>query len=203
MVHYAQPVRERERFFLIVRDEQERDADAALDGFQFRADLFAQVGIERGERLVEQQNVGFEHQRAGQRDALPFAAGKLGGAARFLAGQLNQIEHVANTIGDAIARAAPQAEFDVVAHGQMRKERVVLEDRADVALVGLQMLDAGAVQANFARSRLFKACDQTQRGGFSASGGAEQREELAARKVQRNTVDGVVRGIVLRNVAKL
>ncbi len=85
------------------------------------ADLFAQVGIERGERFVEQENVGFKDQRPGQRDALPFAAGKLGGAARFLACQLHQIEHFSNAIGYAIPRPAPQAEFDVVAHGEMRE----------------------------------------------------------------------------------
>ena len=43
-----------------MRDEQERDADTALDGFQFGANLFAQIGIERRERLVEQENIGFE-----------------------------------------------------------------------------------------------------------------------------------------------
>ena len=85
----------------------------------------------------------------------------------------------------------------------MRKKRVVLKDRADVALVGLQMLDAGTVQANFAVGGLFKSGDQAQRGGLAAAGGTEQREEFAARKIQRNAVDGVVRGIVLRNVAKL
>ncbi len=83
------------------------------------------------------------------------------------------------------------------------KERVVLKNRADVALVGFQMLDTGAVETNFARGRLLKSSDQAQRGGLAASGGTEQREELAAREVQRNAVDGVVRGIVLRNIAKL
>src|SRR5665213_3199684 len=61
-VHHAQAVGERQRLFLIVSDEQKRDADAALDGLEFGADLFAEVGIESGERLIEQQNIGFEHQ---------------------------------------------------------------------------------------------------------------------------------------------
>ena len=184
-------------------DEQERDADAALDGLEFGADLFAKVGIERGERFIEQQDVGFQHQRARQRDALPLAAGELGGTARFLAGELNQIEHVANPVADVIARAAAQAEFDVVAHREMRKERVVLKDRAYIALIGFQMLDAGAVEADFAVGGFFKSGDESQCGGLAASGGTEQREELAAREVQRNAIDGVVRGVVLRNVAKL
>src|SRR5580698_1140777 len=102
-----------------------------------------------------------------------------------------------------IAGASPQAEFDVVAHREMREQRVVLKDGADVALVGLQMLDAGAVQTDFSRGGFFKSGDHAQSGGLSAARGAEQGEEFAARKLQRNAVDGVVRGVVLRHVAKL
>ena len=54
----------------------------ALQRLQLDAHLLAQLGIERGERLVEQQHVGLEHQRAGQRHALPLAARKLRRAAR-------------------------------------------------------------------------------------------------------------------------
>ena len=180
LVHDAQPVGERERFFLIVSDEQERDADAALDGFQLGADLLAKVGVERGERFVEQQNVGFQYQRSCQRDALAFAARKLRGPARFLARELHQIQNVANAIADMIAGAAAQAEFDVLAHRQMREKRVVLKHRADVALVRLQMLDAGAVEANFARGGLFESGHQAQRGGLAAA-----RKDPAARRTRR------------------
>ena len=85
----------------------------------------------------------------------------------------------------------------------MREKRVVLKDGADVALVGLQMLDAGAVETDFSRGGFLESGDHAQRGGLAAARGTEQGEELAAREVQRNAVDGVVRGVVLRNVAKL
>ena len=64
------------------------------------------------------------------------------------------------------------------------------------------MIGRGEHMANIA-GRIFKSGDEAQRSGLAASGGAEEREELAAREAQRNAVDGVVRGIVLRNVAKL
>ena len=81
-VHHGDLVGHRQGFFLIVRHEQERDADAALEVAQFAADLFAQLGIERGERFVEQQDVGLEHDGAGESDSLTLAAGELRGPAR-------------------------------------------------------------------------------------------------------------------------
>ena len=44
-------------FVLIVGDEEEGDADFALQRFQFALHLFAEVGVERGERFVEQQKL--------------------------------------------------------------------------------------------------------------------------------------------------
>ena len=82
---------------------------------QLGADLLAEVGIERRERLVEQQNIGLQHQRSRQSHALTFAAGKLRRTARFLARELHQIEHVAHALVDVISGAPPQSELDVLA----------------------------------------------------------------------------------------
>ena len=64
-------------FFLIVRDEDESDADFALERFQFALHLLAQIGVERGKRFIEQEQVRAIHQGAGQRDALLLAAADL------------------------------------------------------------------------------------------------------------------------------
>ena len=85
----------RQGFFLIVGDEQERDADAALEVAQFAADLLAQLRIERGQRLVQQQDVGLEHDGAGQRDSLTLASGKLGGSARGFSFEANLLQNIA------------------------------------------------------------------------------------------------------------
>ena len=58
-------------------DEDERDADLALDLLQLDLHLLAELEVERAERLVEQQHLGPVHQRAGQRDPLPLAAREL------------------------------------------------------------------------------------------------------------------------------
>ena len=66
-------------FFLFVRDENESDADLALQRFQFDLHLAAEAGVERGERLVEQQQARTIDQGASQRDTLLLATADLGG----------------------------------------------------------------------------------------------------------------------------
>ena len=55
LAHHRDPVAHRERLFLVVGDEDERDADLALDALELDLHRLAQLEVERGERLVEQQ----------------------------------------------------------------------------------------------------------------------------------------------------
>ena len=48
-------MRQRERLGLGVGHENERDADIALQAYQLDLHLLAQLGVERAQRLVEQQ----------------------------------------------------------------------------------------------------------------------------------------------------
>ena len=49
----------------------------ALQRLEFETCLLAQLAVERGERLVEQQHLGAFGKRARERDALALASGKL------------------------------------------------------------------------------------------------------------------------------
>ena len=75
-VHHDDAVGERQRLRLRVRDEDEGDAEAALQQLQFVLDALAQIGVERAERLVEQQNVGLDDKGASEGDTLLLAAGE-------------------------------------------------------------------------------------------------------------------------------
>ena len=66
-----------ERLVLVVGDEDGRDADLAQDLAQLRPHLLAQLPVERGERLVEQQHARRVHERARERDALLHASREL------------------------------------------------------------------------------------------------------------------------------
>ncbi len=146
LVHHRDLVRHRERFFLIVGDEQEGDARFALHRFQFGAHLLAQFGIERGEGLVEQKDLRLEHQRPRQRHPLPLAAGELRRHAISFVRKLTSSS--ARTARFSRSRYAPlaQPEFHIAQGGQVGKQRVTLKDRADVALIRLQFVDDRAVQ---------------------------------------------------------
>ena len=72
-------VRQRHRLGLVVRDVDESDAGAPLQALELGAHALAQLGVEIGERLVEQQDRWLNDQRAGQSHALLLAAAELAG----------------------------------------------------------------------------------------------------------------------------
>ena len=82
LVHHHQPVGQRHRLGLVVRHHDRGDAAAPLQDADLARHLLAQLGVEIGQRLVEQQHARLDRQRAGQCDALLLAAGKLAGQAR-------------------------------------------------------------------------------------------------------------------------
>ena len=65
VVEDGQPVAQGQRLVLVVGDDDERDADLALDRLQFDLHLFAQFEIQCAEGLVEQQHPRPSDQRPG------------------------------------------------------------------------------------------------------------------------------------------
>ena len=58
VVEYREPVAQGQRLVLIVGDDDECDADFALDRLEFDLHLLAQFEVQRAEWLVEQQHPG-------------------------------------------------------------------------------------------------------------------------------------------------
>ena len=83
-VHDGDSVAHGQGFVLIVRDANERDPEAPLQLVKFDLELLAQFKVERAQRFVQQQDLRFVDDGAGQGDALLLAAGKLRG---FAAGE--------------------------------------------------------------------------------------------------------------------
>jgi hypothetical protein len=65
------------RLLLVVRDEDRRHVRLVVQPAQPGAQLLAHARVERAERLVEQQHLGLDRERAGERHALALAAGEL------------------------------------------------------------------------------------------------------------------------------
>src|SRR5262249_28677770 len=69
--------------------------------------------------------------------------------------------------------------LDVLGDGHVREQRVVLEDRVDVAEVGRLAGHIGATEFDGARVRALEPGDDAQQRGLARTRGAEHREELA------------------------
>ena len=70
-------VGERGRVLEVVRDEDRRQREVAEQLVQLGAHRRLGVGVQRRERLVEEEDAGIVRERAGERDALPLAAREL------------------------------------------------------------------------------------------------------------------------------
>ena len=63
-IHHTDNVRYRQRLGLIVGHVNCREPDPLLYGAQFNAHLFAQLGVQIGQRLVQEKHFGLGDQRA-------------------------------------------------------------------------------------------------------------------------------------------
>ena len=92
-IHDGQPARHRHRLLLVVRHHDEGEAELLLQAHQLEARALAQLAVERGQRLVEQQELGPLDQRAGQRHALALAARELRRPPRGIVRQPHLFQH--------------------------------------------------------------------------------------------------------------
>ena len=138
VVHDHDPVGDVHRLFLVVGHEHGRDVGLVVQPAQPRAQLLAHPRVERTERLVEQQHLRLDGERAGERHALALAARQLCRIAVRELVDLDQPEQLAHLALDLVlgTLADRQPEGDVVEDGHVLERRVVLEHEADAALLG-------------------------------------------------------------------
>ena len=146
-------------------------------------DLAAQLGVEVRQGLVEQEHFRAQHDCAGHGDALLLSARQLAGHARFEAAEPDEAECLTGLCRRFGAGAADveQAEGDVVAHVEMREQRVGLEHHGDVAPRHRQPRHVLAVDQDLPAACHLQPRDQAQRGGLAAAGGSEQGDQRAGR----------------------
>ena len=170
--HHGDAVRHGQRFFLVVGDEDEGDAGLVLQRLQLDLHLLAQLIVERGKRLVEQQHLRLRRERAGERNALLLTAGDLTGASVGKLLHAHEFQHLGNAGVDLGLRLAEhfQAETDVLRNRHMREQSIALEDGIHRALERRQRCDVLAVKENFAFARKVEAGDQAKQRGLTAAG---------------------------------
>ena len=137
VVHEHDVVGDLHRLLLVVRDEHRRHVHLVVQTAQPVAQLLPHARVERAERLVEQQHLGLDGERARERHPLPLPAGELRGIALAEPLELHELEQLVHALADLLLRTPPhrQPERDVVGDRHVLERRVVLEDEADAALL--------------------------------------------------------------------
>jgi hypothetical protein len=198
-------VGERHRFDLVVGYIDSRGLQALMQFLDFGPHLDAQLGVEIGQGLVEQEDIGVAHNCTAHSNALALAAGK---RARFAAKQMIQSENtrgLVHTFLDLGARnpALPQRKPHVLANVLVRIKRVILKHHRDVAVLRGNVVDHAASDRNLPAGDVFQTCNHPQKGRLSASRRADQRDEFTILDVDGDAVQHLDRAVGFARIAYL
>ncbi|CUJ66849.1 Uncharacterised protein [Achromobacter ruhlandii] len=186
----------------VVRDEQERHAQLALQVQQQVDDLRLDRHVQGRDRFVGDHHLGVQRQGARDADALALAAREfMRIAVDHLWREAALVHQPAHPLlrRRAAGHAVDQQRFhDGIAHRHARVERGerILEDELDVAPQRLhgaaaQRADVLAVELDRAALALDQLQQRTAGGGLAAAGFAHQRQGLAGIQVEADLLDGV------------
>ena len=206
LVHDNHAVGDFERLFLIVSDEDRGDVDFGMQRAQPLPQLLPHLRIERAKRLVEQQDARLDRERAGERDALPLAAGQLAGIAVGQPVELHQIQQLLDArtnrglvLADG-ARLHAQAKGNVFEHRHVAEQRVVLEHESDMTLAGAMSQRILTVDPHFPGVGPVEACNDPQQRRLARTGWTKQRQQFALADLQIDIVERCKRAEFLDDV---
>ena len=203
--HDDEPVGDGERLFLVVRHHDGGEAELALQLADLDPHLLAQLGVEVRQRLVEEEHVRPDRERAGEGDALLLAARELARQALRVGVEPHEPQGLLGARGDLVLRqpAHLETEGDVLGDAHVREKRVALEHHAGVAPPRPQVGDVDAADAGRAAARLDEAGDHAQGRRLAAAGRAEEHHELAVRHLEVHLSHGVVVAVALGQAKEL
>jgi len=204
-VHQHHPVGDLEGLLLVVGDEDAGHVQLVVEPAEPAAQLLAHPGVQGAEGLVEEQHLGPGGERPGQGHALPLAAGELVRVAPGQPLELHQREQLLHPrlhLGPG-ALADPERKGDVVPHGHVAEEGVVLEHQPHVPVAGAPAVDGRAAVADLAGVRGLEAREDAQERGLAAAGGAEERGQLALGQGQAHVLEHGVLPEALAHVGDL
>jgi len=188
--HDHDSVGETHRFCLIMRDVYGGDADLAMNILELRPHFLAQLGVEVGKRLVEQQDLRRVRDRPRQRNALLLPAGKL---VRKPIGILLESHALQGAPDGGFTPRARnfvhlQAVCDILCHVQMRPQRVALKHHTEIALVrrhddaARRIGDKLLAEVNCAAVGPYEAGDHVESRRLSAARRTQNRSQLSITK---------------------
>ena len=188
-----------ERFELVRRRVDRGGAELPVQPLELGPHVVAELGIEVGERLVEEEEPRAADDGAPDGEPLLLAAAERCRPAVERVGdaqQLRCLTHPRIDLGTPHLHL-PQGVGEVLEGRQMRIEGEALKDHRHVAALDRNAREIVAIHRERAAVRSLEAGDDAQRRGLSRRARAEQHEELAVVDLQVDTAQRVQRAVAL------
>ena len=180
VAQHRDPLAERHRLDLVVRDVDGRHAEPLVQQRELRAHAHPQLGVEVGQRLVHEERLRLADDGPAHGHALALPAGQRGRAAVEQVLESEDVGHVVHPPVAFVPVGAPhpQAERHVPPHGHARVEGVALEHHRDVALLRQLVGHVLVADVDAAAGHLLQPGDHPQQRRLAAPRRADEHHEL-------------------------
>ena len=180
VLHDHDTVTEGHSLGLVVSNINERALDLVAQLNELGTHLVTKLGVQVGQWLVHQEDLGVTHDGAADSDTLALAARKRLGLTVEVLGNAQNLGSRANLAVDLVLGDLLELERKrhVLVHRHIGVQSIALEHHGDVAVLGRHVVDALAVDEHIARGNVLQAGDHAHRRGLTAARGANEDDEL-------------------------
>ena len=180
VLHNHDAVAEGHGLGLVVSNVDEGALDLVAQLNKLGTHLVTQLGVQVGQRLVHQEDLGVTHDGAADGDTLALTARERLGLTVEVLGDAQDLGSGANlavnlVFGDLLEL---ERKRHVLVHRHVGVQSVALEHHGDVAILGRHVVDALAVDEHVARGNVLQAGDHAHRRGLTAARGANEDDKL-------------------------
>src|SRR6478735_1383499 len=174
-------------FIDTVRDEDDRLARLVPKSLQLRIEVVTRHGIEGTERLIHQQEIRIDDQRAADGHTLAHAAGQFPGKAVRIAVKPIILEQSERALFIVLTAQSPEFDQDqyVVEDGSPIEQNVALKNDRHVVRRGLNLF---APDRDRPGADGLKSCNALEQRAFPAARRADDADEFAGRDVKINAL---------------
>ena len=159
-------------------DEGALDLVAQLD--ELSTHLITELGVQVGQRLVHQEDLGVTHDGAADGDTLALTAGERLRLTVEVLGDTQDLGGGANLAVDLVFGDLLELErkCHVLVHRHVGVQGVALEHHGDIAVLGSDVVDALAIDEHVARGDVLQTGDHAHRRGLTAARRANENDKL-------------------------
>ena len=178
---------------------------ALMQGLDLGPHFHPQLGIKVRQRLVEQKDLRFACQGAAHGDPLALPPRQLRGQTVQHRAEFQDprrdLDPLCHDLQRRLAHLQPEGEvlFDI----HMRVKRIGLEHHGDTAILGVDIIDQTARDADLTAGDVLQPRGHPQQGGFAAARGSDQHGKGTFGDAEVHTMQDVHRPELFPQVAKL